>query len=146
MVSHPGIWFAAAFLCGTSLSSAHLAGQTTTAASGIYTEAQAERGRAVYRKYCTYCHHDDLLGGEDLEVVPPALIAATFEERWYGKPVAEFFRAIATTMPWQGKGLTPAEYADVVSYILKKNGYKAGSRELPEDAAMLERVLITEQR
>jgi mono/diheme cytochrome c family protein len=140
----------AAILCGTALcgalSSASHAAQETTAAAGIYTEAQAARGLAVYQKQCTYCHHDDLLGGEDLEVVPPALVGASFGERWYGKSVADMFRAIATTMPWRGKGLTPAEYADVVSYLLKENGYKAGRKELPADSTLLERVLITEKR
>ncbi len=135
----------AALLSGT-LSSALLARQATTAASGIYTVAQAERGMAVYRQQCSYCHHDDLLGGEDLEVVPPALVAASFEERWYGTSVAEMFRVIATTMPWRAKGLTPGQYADVVSYLLKENGYKAGSRELPADPAQLDNVLITGQR
>jgi mono/diheme cytochrome c family protein len=149
MTSRPIVRLAAA-LCGTvlcgALSPPSRAAQGTTAAAGIYTVAQAERGRAVYQKQCTYCHHDDLLGGEDLEVVPPALVSKSFEERWYGKSVAEMFRAIATTMPWRGKGLTPTEYADVVSYLLKENGYKAGSTELPADPALLERVLITEKR
>ena len=146
MSLRPAVCLCAAAFVTAVLAAAPSARQATTAASGVYTEAQAARGLAVYQKECTYCHHDDLLGGEDLEVIPPALVAASFEERWYGKSVAEMFRVISETMPWRGKGLTPAQYADVVAYLLKENGYHAGSQELPADPARLEKILITEKR
>ena len=146
MAHHPRIWLAATVLSGASLSSALWARQAADAADGVYTEAQAARGLAVYQKECNYCHHDDLLGGEDLEVIPPPLVAAAFEERWHGKSMAEMFMVISTTMPWRGKGLTPAQYADVIAYMLKENGYKAGSQELPADPARLEKILVTEKR
>ena len=117
-----------------------------TAASGVYTDAQAERGRAVYREHCSYCHHDDLLGGEDLEVIPPALVGLDFSERWYGKSAGELLRGVAATMPWRTAPLTAQLYADVVSYMLKENGYPAGNVELPPESSEVDDVLITEAR
>ncbi len=107
------------------------------ALSGVFTAEQATRGQVLYRQHCTYCHHDDLLGGEDLPVVPPALVGIAFSEKWVGKTVAEYYAVVATTMPWERTKLTPPAYADVVSYILKANGYPAGRTELPADAARL---------
>ncbi len=110
---------------------------------GAYTAAQAERGRALYRTHCNYCHHEDLLGGEDLRVIPPALIGISFTERWVGKPLAEYVRVIAATMPWEGERLAAQEYADIVAYLLLEIGYPAGTSELPPDPAALAGVSIS---
>jgi len=118
------------------------ASQAPTALDGVYTVPQAARGRALYQQHCTYCHHDDLLGGEDLKVVPPALIGIAFSERWVGKTVADFFQVLSTTMPWERTKLAPPAYADLVSYILKENGYPAGGTELPADSTRLAGIRI----
>ena len=120
--------------------------QTATALDGVYTAEQAERGQSLYRRHCTYCHHDDLLGGEDLKVVPPALVGLAFSDRWVGKPIAELFQVLSTTMPWERTKLAPAAYADVISYLLKENGYPAGPQELPADLARLGAIRIVATR
>ena len=117
--------------------------QPLTVWSGVYTAAQAERGHKAYGQHCSYCHHDDLLGGEDLPVVPPPLVGAAFEERWDGKTVGAIFQTLSETMPWQRKSLTPAVYADVLSYLLKENGFPAGTQELPADQARLDLIAVT---
>jgi mono/diheme cytochrome c family protein len=109
---------------------------------GVYTAEQAARGVALYRKHCTYCHHDDLLGGEDLRVVPPALVGIAFSEKWLGKTVANYYEVLSTTMPWERAKLTPPAYADITGYLLKENGYPAGRVELPPDAEQLARIRI----
>ena len=116
--------------------------QARSARDGIFTAAQAARGKAAYRQHCTYCHHDDLLGGEDLKVVPPALVGIAFSERWTGKTVGEFFDVLARTMPWERTTLTPPLYADLVAYLLQENGYPAGSVELPPDPDHLKAITI----
>lgn len=123
-----------------------LAQQPVTVWSGVYSDEQAQRGKRLYAQHCSYCHHDDLLGGEDLAVVPPALVAIAFEERWNGKTVGALFQSIATTMPWRRPLLTAAIYADVVSYLLKENGFPAGARELPADVGELDRIAISMQK
>lgn len=109
---------------------------------GVYTTEQAERGRRAYRQHCTYCHHDDLLGGEDLKVVPPALVGLAFTERWAGKTLGAYFQAVSTTMPWQRTPLTGPLYADIISYVLKENGYPSGPRELTADQSRLDAIRL----
>lgn len=113
---------------------------------GAYTAAQADRGQALYRKHCTYCHHDDLLGGEDLKVVPPALVGLAFSERWVGKSLRDLFTTLATTMPWERAKLPPAAYADIVAYLLQENGYPAGAEELPAMPERLAEVAVVPAR
>ena len=46
-------------------------------------------------------------------------------------------------MPQDSPGrLKPGEYADIVAYLLKLNGYPAGEAELPPDAAKLQALRI----
>lgn len=120
-----------------------LARQATTVWNGVYTSDQAERGRLGYVQHCMYCHHEDLLGGEDLAVIPPALVGATFDQRWQGKSVGELFQTIATTMPWRKRRLEAQLYADILTYILKENAFPAGPRELPVDLEQLRQIQIT---
>src|SRR5690242_9362493 len=56
---------------------------TRTIWDGVFTQAQAERGRDVYRKSCSACHKADLLG----ESAAPALAGAEFVQRWVGSNV-----------------------------------------------------------
>ena len=131
----------AALLIG-SLAAPVRTAQQPTVMDGVYTAEQAERGQLTYRQHCTYCHHDDLLGGEDLRVVPPALVGLAFTERWAGKTLGAYFQAMSTTMPWQRTPLTGPIYADIISYILKENGYPPGTRELTADQARLDAVRL----
>lgn len=113
---------------------------------GVYTDEQAQRGHRRYTKSCAYCHHDDLMGGEDLAVVPPALVAAPFLERWTGHTIAELFTTISGTMPWRRQNLgDPQAYIDIVAYILKENGVPPGGVELPADPTQLDQILITDK-
>lgn len=132
-----------AVLClGVLVGTAPAGAQGASALDGVYTAEQAARGQALYRQHCTYCHHDDLLGGEDLKVVPPALVGIAFSERWVGKTVADLFDVISATMPWERTRLAPPAYADIVSYLLKENGYPAGRTELPPAASHLAGIRI----
>lgn len=130
----------------TSLTAFARTAQPSTVLDGVYTTEQAERGRRAYRQFCTYCHHDDLLGGEDLKVVPPALVGLAFTEQWVGKTVGGYFNKVSGTMPWERTPLTAPVYADIVAYIFKENGYPAGTQELPVDAARLDAIQIVPPR
>ena len=116
--------------------------QPARTTDGVYTAAQADRGRTLYRQHCTYCHHDDLLGGEDLRVIPPALIGFDFTDRWVGKTLGAYFDVVSSTMPWERRRLEPAVYADIVAYLLHENGYQPGAVELTPDAARLATITI----
>lgn len=120
--------------------------QPSTVLDGVSTREQAECGRRAYRQYWTYCHHDDLRGGEDLKVVPPALVGLAFSEQWVGKTVCDYFSTVSGTMPWERTPLTAPVYADIVAYIFKENGYPAGTWELPADTVRLDTTQVVPLR
>jgi mono/diheme cytochrome c family protein len=96
--------------------------------AGVYTTAQADRGRAVVEAHCGECHHDDLSGGEG-----PALVGPTFMLKWEMQSIERLFHKIRDTMPEVGSTVvTEAEKLDTVAYILQQNGFPAGSKELTE--------------
>jgi mono/diheme cytochrome c family protein len=95
---------------------------------GVYTAAQAERGRLVFENHCSECHHADLSGGEG-----PALIGASFMVKWEMQSVERLFHKIRDTMPEVGSSdVTEAQKVDVVAYILQQNGFPAGTAELAD--------------
>jgi cytochrome c5 len=103
----------------------------TTVADGVYTDAQATRGAAVYDASCAGCHRADLGGGPN----GPALRDARFARVFADKDLKTLFTKVATTMPRNAAGsLGENVYLDVVAHMLKENGFPAGSRELTADA------------
>jgi mono/diheme cytochrome c family protein len=112
---------------------------------GVYSQAQAERGRALYIEHCGHCHRDDLTGGGSEAGAPP-LRGPIFFYRWLHLPLSEMFLTIGTTMP-QNKpdSLTPQTVIDVVSFLLRENEMPAGKTELPPDLEALKQILVTER-
>jgi mono/diheme cytochrome c family protein len=108
--------------------------------AGPYSEAQAGRGEALYQQYCSACH------GARLQGNPAApLTGEAFRARWEdGKhTLDDLFYIIRSLMPNNAPGsLTKAQYADVVAYILKVNGYPAAGAELVPDAAAMRAVTL----
>src|SRR5499427_9359136 len=111
--------------------------------AGIYTDAQASRGQAVYDKKCASCHGPRLEGGS-----ASALSGGKFADRWArgDKSVDDLYYITRTQMPFgAGNTLSKQQYIDTVAYMLKANGYKAGARELPADPAFLKQTRIEPQ-
>ena len=105
-----------------------LAQDSTPIWSGVYTTAQAERGRAVVQSHCGECHSDDLSGGEG-----PALAGSTFMVKWETHTVERLFHKIRDTMPSIGSTeVSEKEKLDSVAFILQQNGFPAGSTELSD--------------
>jgi mono/diheme cytochrome c family protein len=116
-------------------------GQTVahSAQDGIYTQAQAARGKALYLDNCAACHGVQLLGGED----SPPLAGAPFISKWGKLPLSALYGLTNTTMPLGAAGsLGAAGNADIVAYILAYNGFPAGQNELPPDAKVLADITI----
>ena len=115
---------------------------------GVFTEAQAERGALIYRRSCRKCHYADLLGDSGTDGTPgevaPALAGPDFAARWQGGTLGEMFQAISRAMPHDRPGTLKADaVADVISYVLKMNGFPAGDTELPPDEAELQKIPLT---
>jgi mono/diheme cytochrome c family protein len=97
----------------------------------IYSEAQARRGQSTYQRHCVTCH------------TAAAYSGAAFRRVWGGKSPYDLWEQIRTTMPQDNPGqLKAAEYADIVAYLLRLNGYPAGPDELPAEAEKLQQLRI----
>jgi mono/diheme cytochrome c family protein len=96
-----------------------------------FTAAQAERGEAAYMHNCRACHGDSLDDG-DFGGAP--LRGAWFRDHWGAGDVATLFAFTKSTMPPDGPGsLNDETYTDIIAFILSRNGYAPGTRELPHD-------------
>jgi S-disulfanyl-L-cysteine oxidoreductase SoxD len=111
-----------------------------TAWDGVYSEAQAARGKTVYEAQCGFCHSSDLRG----QGFAPGLIEDAFASRWQDGNLGDLLTIVKGTMP-QDKpaSLTDEEYAAIVAYLLQANRFPAGQQELAADAAALKEVVFT---
>lgn len=113
----------------------------TTQPTGLFTEAQAQRGQTLYAAKCASCHGASLEGGS-----ASALNGAKFAAKWTGKSVDDLYFITRTQMPYGAGGtLTDQQYIDIVAHLLKGNGYGAGARALPTEAAALKEIKIQPQ-
>ena len=102
-----------------------IAPSTPTVWEGVYSEAQAARGKAEYTTHCASCHRDDLGGYNDI------LKGARFMEKNRESTLHLFFDKTRKTMPRGAPAsLTDKVYVDIVSYVLKVNEFPAGAQEL----------------
>lgn len=109
----------------------------------VYKAEQADRGEGLYDRTCSSCHRSDLSGGDD---GAPALRGNPFFLRWKNRSLADFYFVLAETMPQDAPAsLSGREYADVISFILKKNDAAPGESELPPDTDRLKRIVVTEK-
>jgi mono/diheme cytochrome c family protein len=107
------------------------AGDSATASilQGSYTAAQATRGQSVFSQTCGNCHSTSEFAG------------APFQRKWAGQPVFTFFDHLRNSMPLDNPGgLSRAEYAAVLAYILRLNSYPEGAADLPAEDDKLRRI------
>jgi len=115
---------------------------------GVFSEAQATRGEAVYEGACGLCHGYRLNGAPDdpdMRSTPP-LARARFLRVWEGRSLATLFEYSRATMPEDNpSSLTEQEYVDVIAYMLSVGGMPVGNDELQLDPRSLARVVIRPQ-
>ena len=105
--------------------------------SGVFTEAQAKRGDALYGEKCASCHAPDL-GGIDQA---PALTGGDFTSSWNDVSMNDLFERVRISMPADKPGtLERQQIADVLAFILQKNMLPTGQTELPTDADALKDI------
>ena len=108
-----------------------------------FTATQAGRGARAYRSTCQDCHGRRLEGSDS----GPPLAGPYFAAQWGGAPVGDLFEVIATTMPaGRPRTLSPAETADIVAYILCRNGDAPGVAPLTPAQGDLDTKIPTESR
>ncbi len=113
-----------------------------TAADGVYTEVQAQRGNDLYQNSCASCHGGALQGEEE----NPPLSGKHFFSRFGGMPVSALYGFINTQMPLGQAGALGAQgNADVTAYILQVNKFLAGQAELPANLSTLRTIIVNKQ-
>ena len=89
------------------------------------------RGETVYNSVCASCHTTSFHTDEQ------------FRFNWFGRTVFDLFKTLKTTMPEDNPGgLSDDDYARVIAYILKLNGFHAGTDSLTSDTLAMKRIRI----
>lgn len=128
-------WTAALAACivvgGASTATAQARSEMRSTLSGVFTDAQAARGKDIYIGTCRECH------------TPASHTGVVFKNLWGGKRLSDLLDFMQEKMPKNSPGsLTGEEYAAVTAYIFLLNGLPSGADELPSDATAARRIRI----
>ena len=124
--------------CWTAIARAQQTASRSTAADGVYTEAQATRGLAVCVEQCEACHGATLAGG-----LGPPLAGAGFLGAWDTLTLADLVDKIQYTMPATNPDtLSRAQTTDLVAHLLRANAFSAGPAELMADESLVQITLV----
>lgn len=135
----PLILSLAVALAGTAL--AQDAGKSVW--QGVFTADQADRGSAVYAERCGACHGAALNGTGEA----PALVGGEFVSHWDTMTVGDLYDRVRTTMPQNDpQSLSREDYADVLAFLLKNNGFPAGAQPLDRRSEVLATIGITAEK
>lgn len=99
---------------------------TKTVWDGVYSEAQATAGQALYTQECANCHGPTLNGGAN-QGAPP-MKGEKFIEAWREDSAHSLYTKIKTTMPRRSERvMTEKETLELVAYTFRENGFPAGA-------------------
>jgi mono/diheme cytochrome c family protein len=106
-----------------------------TTMDGVYTLAQATKGRDVFASSCQSCHTPTQHSG------PP------FRNKWFGKSLGDLYAYIRKEMPKNEPGsMSDDDYVRALAYLLRMNGMPTGSTPLTADSAALHRIRLDSVR
>ena len=98
---------------------------------GVYTDAQAERARQTFESICTQCHTAAPGSATRGGSVSGEKFMAAFTQ----KTVGDLLSYVSKNMPnGNGGSLAPSTYNDLVAFILRANGFPAGTAEVTPEA------------
>src|SRR5829696_1262983 len=108
---------------------------TKTTNDGVYTAAQAARGKSTFEAKCSSCHETSRFSGE------------SFHEAWDGKAMKEIWDIASGTMPEDNPGsLKQQEYGDILAYFLSLNEFKTVDTELQGNAAAMAAIKVEKKK
>ena len=115
----------------------HAQPPTKSVWDGVYTDEQANRGKALYSENCASCHGSELTGGE----MAPPLSGGEFMAGWDGLTVGDLFERIRISMPQNAPGsLSGQQNSDILAFVFNANKFPAGQTELPKEAGILKTI------
>ncbi|MEO6444422.1 MAG: cytochrome c [Gemmatimonadaceae bacterium] len=128
-------WTVAALGCmyvaprGTLAAQDASADSVRTTLAGVYSAAQAARGKDVYTESCLECH------------TTADHSSPQFQNSWIGHLLSELVDYMRREMPQNNPGsLTAEQYASLTAYILSLNAMPAGDADLPSDSLHLSAI------
>jgi cytochrome c len=126
--------FAAVFVLRATV---HAQPPTKSIWDGVYTQAQADRGKALYAESCASCHGGELTGGE----MAPPLAGGEFMAGWDGLTIGDLFERVRISMPQNAPGsLSGQQNADILAFMFSANKFPAGAEEMPKEAGILKQI------
>jgi len=106
---------------------------------GVYTTAQAARGKATFDVSCSRCHNSDLSGSER----GPTLTGDKFQSNWMDGSLEALFSFIRDQMPQGSANIVSDESKiDILGYILQRNSFPPGKTELTANGARLDTIQV----
>ena len=103
----------------------------TSVRDGVFTDAQAEQGAAIFEETCMQCHQPEQFTGPG------------FLDAWSGRTVDALFDILRTTMPEDNpSSLKKREYAAILAFLFSLNGMPAGEADLPITTRKLKLIRI----
>ena len=103
---------------------------------GVYTDAQAARGKIRYGGNCVECHGVAMEGNY---LSPP--LTGEFIADWDGMTMADLFDKVQRTMPLgHPASLSDADTADMLAYMLQLNNFPSGGAELGSNPEVLKSI------
>ncbi len=116
---------------GTTSAQQETADSLRATRAGVYSTAQAARGRSLYQLTCVSCHTQASHAGRE------------FVAKWEGRLLWDLYRYVSESMPKSEPGsLAPEEYAGLIAYLLRMNGMPAGDAGLPADSTAHKKIRI----
>ena len=108
---------------------------------GAFSNAQADRGGAVYSKECTTCHSDNFRGKVD---GGPPLVGKDFEMRWADRSLLDIVTQVSELMPADEPAtLTRKDWVELFAFLFRANGATMAAADLPLDEESLAAVMGT---
>lgn len=102
------------------------------------SDAQADRGAALYAFHCAACHGASLAGAE----AAPPLAGAQFAETWNGQTARALFDRIVQMPPGNEDALTRQQRIDVLAFLLRSGGQPPAAAELSGRGGDLDAVVL----
>ena len=102
-----------------------------TTMDGIYTAAQAERGKGLFTSLCERCHSVQEFSGRSFDAI------------WAGSPAATLYVRIATSMPLDQPGsLAISQVTALMAHIFNENKMPTGDTPLEGDLDWLAAISL----
>jgi polar amino acid transport system substrate-binding protein len=106
----------------------------------LYSNAQAAQGATLYASKCAMCHGTNLEGGAGPPLTGQNMTTLGTKTHL---TVGDMYNYIVSNMPMNAPGsLTKDEYVKITAYILKENGYPAGSKAMTDSTASSAKALV----